>query len=154
MFKNLKKLMIIGHVGADIKLTDLSNNSLVVNFSVAVNDYRADRDNPGKFIESTEWFKVAVWGKRKQNGKTLAEHCKDNLKKGSCVYVEGNLNSEIFESKDGIWKCALKVTAKTVVFLDSKKNEERNVGEKPPITSPWAPEKTTPNDPFDDDLPF
>ncbi len=84
------------------------------NFNVAIN-------NP--FIkEDTEFVNVSTFGKQ-------AEACRDNLKKGSQICVEGIIKATAYLSKDGEPKASLNIKSNEVLFLGKSINKERNLGQ-------------------------
>jgi len=82
------------------------------NFNVAIN-------NPFN-KEDTEFIQVSTFGKQ-------AEACRDNLKKGSQICVEGNIKASAYLSNDGEPKASLNVKANEVLFLGKSINREQNL---------------------------
>lgn len=81
------------------------------NFNVAIN-------NPFN-KEDTEFIQVSTFGKQ-------AEACRDNLKKGSQVCVEGMVKAEAYLSNSGEPKASLNIKANEVLFLGKSFNKEQN----------------------------
>lgn len=89
---SLNKVFLIGRLGMDPDLKTTTNwNIPVCHFSLATNDYFKDK-NTGKEREETEWHNIVAWG-------SLAEICKDNLKKGNLVHIEGKLKTKSWEDR-------------------------------------------------------
>jgi RNA-directed DNA polymerase len=83
---------LIGHLGQDPELRHLPNSGQpVASFSVATDEGFTDKD--GQRQERTEWFHIVVFGK-------LGETCKEYLKKGRQVYVEGRLRTREYEARN------------------------------------------------------
>ncbi len=82
------------------------------NFNVAIN-------NPFN-KEDTEFIQVSTFGKQ-------AEACRDNLKKGSQICVEGTIKASAYLSNDGEPKASLNVKASEVLFLSKSFNREQNL---------------------------
>lgn len=82
------------------------------NFNVVIN-------NPFN-KEDTEFIKVSTFGKQ-------AEACRDNLKKGSQVCVEGSIKAMAYLSNDGEPKASLNVKANEVLFLGKSFNREQHL---------------------------
>ena len=84
------------------------------NFNVAIN-------NPFN-KEDAEFIQVSTFGKQ-------AEACRDNLKKGSQICVEGTIKTSAYLSSDGEPKASLNVKAHEVLFLGRSFNKEQNLGQ-------------------------
>ncbi|NTW49356.1 MAG: single-stranded DNA-binding protein [Chlorobiales bacterium] len=90
MARGLNKVMLIGHLGNDPEMRVTPNGHSVVNFTLATNE--SFKDQSGEMKERTEWHKIVVWGK-------LAEVCKQYLKKGKQVYIEGKLQTRSWDDQ-------------------------------------------------------
>ena len=82
---SVNKVIIVGNVGRDPETRYLPSGDAVTNISVATSDRYKDKQT-GEMKETTEWHRVAFFGK-------LAEIAGQYLKKGSQVYVEGSLRT-------------------------------------------------------------
>jgi single-strand DNA-binding protein len=89
---SLNRAMVIGRLGQNPEIRYAPTGLPVVNFSVATDEPYIDKE--GKRQERTEWHRVVVIGK-------LALTCKEYLKKGRQVFVEGCLRNREFETKAG-----------------------------------------------------
>ena len=92
MAGSMNKVILIGRLGPDPKLTYLPSGSPVANFNVATDESYRDRD--GNKVEKTEWHRVAVYGRS-------AEFCGNYLSKGRLVYIEGALRTRKWQGQDG-----------------------------------------------------
>jgi single-strand DNA-binding protein len=99
----LSKIQIIGNLGRDPELRYTPNGRPVASFTVAVNQSTKNQQS-GEWIESTDWFRVSVWGDR---GERVAE----NLRKGSRVFVDGRFRTREYEANDGQKRMSLDITA-------------------------------------------
>jgi single-strand DNA-binding protein len=88
--RGLNKVMLIGHLGADPETKVLPSGQTVANFSIATSE--SYKDQSGNLVEKTEWHKIVVYGK-------LAEICKQYLKKGKQVYLEGKIQTRSWDDK-------------------------------------------------------
>lgn len=78
----MNKVILIGNLGKDPEVRDLSNGGIVATLNVATNtSYRQEN---GEWGETTEWHRVSMWGR-------LAEIYGSTLKKGDLVQVEAKL---------------------------------------------------------------
>jgi single-strand DNA-binding protein len=91
MAKDLNKVMLTGHLGADPEMRFTPQGSAVTTFRVASN--RAWKSNDGAQHDDTEWCSVVAWDK-------LAEICNQYLTKGTRVYVEGRLQTRSWDDKN------------------------------------------------------
>lgn len=119
---SVNKVIIVGNLGADPELKFTASGKAVCNLRVATTEVW--KDKAGAKQEKTEWHRVTVWS-------DLAENCGKYLSKGRAVYVEGRLETRMYE-KDGQKHYATDVIADKVVFLggggDDKPKAQR---EKP-----------------------
>ncbi len=107
----VNKVILLGRLGQEPKVTHTPAGNTVCNFSVATSE--SYKDKQGAKQERTEWHRVVCWMK-------LADLCGEYLKKGSQIYVEGSLQTRSWEGKDGQKRYTTEINAKTVTFLDSK----------------------------------
>ena len=103
------KIVILGNLGRDPESRFTPAGKAVTEFSVAVSHSKPD--GHGGWEESTDWFRVSVWG---EAAKTAAE----KYHKGSKVLVDGRFRSREYE-KDGVKRVSLEISADQVVALDS-----------------------------------
>jgi single-strand DNA-binding protein len=108
---NLNKVLIGGRVGT-IDLKYSKSGSAILNMSVVSNKKWNDKST-GNLQEKASWHRIVVYGKQ-------AENCSQFLKKGSQVYLEGELNYGEYE-KDGIKRYTTDIVASNVQFLGGKK---------------------------------
>jgi single-strand DNA-binding protein len=109
---SLSKIQIIGNLGRDPELRYTPSGRPVASFTVAVNQSTKNQQT-NEWIESTDWFRVSVWGER-------GERAAENLRKGSRVFVDGRFKTREFEGNDGQKRLSLEITADTVMGLDKR----------------------------------
>lgn len=107
---SVNRVILVGRLGTDPDSKALDSGTFVCNMSLATSKSWTDKD--GAKQEKTEWHRISVWGKQ-------AENCAKYLKKGSQVYVEGEIQTDVYE-KDGEKKYATKIKANNVTFLGGK----------------------------------
>lgn len=110
----LNRVQLIGHLGRDPELKELSGGQKVCSFSMAVN--RRWRDKEGELQEDTEWFNIEAWNR-------LGEICDQYLAKGSLVFLEGRFQTDSYQ-QEGEEKYFTKVVASQMQMLDRKKPVE------------------------------
>lgn len=105
---SINKVILIGNLGSDPEVRYLPSGQAVGNFNIATTEKWTGKDgNPG---ERTEWHRIVVFGKQ-------AENCKEYLRKGRQVYVEGRLQTREWDDKEGQKRKTTEVIAQTVQFL-------------------------------------
>ncbi|MFH1006485.1 MAG: single-stranded DNA-binding protein [Candidatus Latescibacterota bacterium] len=132
----VNKAILIGRLGADPELKYTPSGSAVVNFTMATDE--SWKDASGAKQERTEWHRIVAWRK-------LAEICGEYLKKGSRVYIEGQLQTRSWE-QDGVKRYTTEIVARDMQMLDAKAT-----GGGQPSTHPEPP---IPPEEGEDDLPF
>jgi single-strand DNA-binding protein len=107
---SVNKVLILGFLGADPETKTLDTGKTVSKLRVATS--KKWKDKEGKAQEKTEWHQVSVWG-------PMATTCDKYLKKGSQVFIEGELTTKMYE-KDGEKKYSTEITANNVQFIGGK----------------------------------
>jgi single-strand DNA-binding protein len=90
----VNKVILVGRLGKDPEVRRLSNGDPVVSFSLATSETWRDK-NSGERKEKTEWHNVVIFN----DG--LAKVAEQYLRKGSEVYVEGQLQTRKWQDKEG-----------------------------------------------------
>src|SRR5436189_6478704 len=114
----LNKVMLIGHLGDDVKMHYFSKDSCVGRFPLATNEVYINKET-GEKITSTEWHNIVVKNK-------AAELCEKYLSKGDKIYVEGRIKSRQWQGEDGMMKHTTEIIATDFSFLNTKKESENN----------------------------
>src|SRR4026208_395663 len=89
---SVNKVIIVGNLGRDPETRYLPSGEAVTNISVATTETWKDKVS-GEKKEATEWHRISFFGK-------LAEIAGEYLKKGSQVYVEGQLRTRKYQDKE------------------------------------------------------
>ena len=108
---SVNKVILIGNLGADPELRYTAKGTPVCQLSVATN--ATWKDSEGQRQNKTSWHRVVAWGKQ-------GELCKEYLRKGRQVYVEGRLNNSSYEDTEGHTRYSTEVVTTAVVFLGSR----------------------------------
>lgn len=90
----LNKATIIGNVGKDPEFRDVTTSQRVANLSIATSESWKDKTT-GEKKERTEWHRVVVWN----DG--LVSVIEKYVKKGSKLYIEGQIQTRKWQDKDG-----------------------------------------------------
>jgi len=105
----------MGHLTRDPELRRTSTGTGVCEMSIAVNNKYKTKD--GKDVDDVCFVSVTTWGPK-------AEACAENLCKGACVMVDGELKYNKWENKEGQKRNKLTVNARSVQFITRPKVEE------------------------------
>ena len=133
----LNKVLLIGHLGEDVKMHYFKSDSCIGRFPLATNEVYVNKET-GEKVVSTEWHNLVVRNK-------AAELCEKYLSKGDKIYVEGRIKSRQWQAEDGTTKHTSEIQVVEFTFLNTKKDSENNK------TIPSEPQHT--NLPIND-LPF
>ena len=130
---SVNRVILIGNLGRDPELRYTPSGTAVANFSLATTDRFSNKQ--GERQERTEWHRIVAWGR-------TAELCAQYLSKGRSVYVEGRLQTNEWEDKEGQKRRTTEIVAQTVQFLGG-----RNAGDSggaPPPSSGGGPDSSPP----------
>ena len=94
MAGSLNKVLLIGRLGKDPELREFPSGGKVCNFSLATSETWKD-SNTGERQERTSWHNIAIYNNR------LAEIAEQYLRKGSQVYIEGQLETRKWQDQAG-----------------------------------------------------
>lgn len=164
--RGINKVILVGNLGQDPEVRYLPNGGAVTNISVATSETWKDKQT-GEQKDRTEWHRVVIFGK-------LAEIAGEYLKKGSQVYIEGQLQTRKWQDQSGQDRYTTEVVVNiggTLQILGSRNANmddaasQQNWGQSMNNTSsaPVARQANTPKTPapsseppmdFDDDIPF
>ncbi len=112
----VNKVILVGNLGADPEARSLPSGSEVVNLRVATSENWKDRD--GNRQERTEWHRVTIFNEN------LGRVAKNYLRKGSKVYLEGQLQTRKWTDQSGQDKYSTEVVLQNfrgeLVLLDSR----------------------------------
>ena len=155
---SLNKAMIIGFLGQDPDVRYTPSGDAVATISVATTSRWKDKQT-GEQKEDTEWHRCTAWGKQAE---TIGEY----LRKGSQVYIEGELKTRKWQDRDGNDRWTTEIRIRQFSFLDRREGGNRPPHPADSSTAPSAghQEQTTTDaqsagqqdqmDDFDDDIPF
>ncbi len=114
---SVNKVILVGNVGRDPETRRMPSGDPIVNFSVATSDSWRDKAT-GERKEQTEWHNVVIFNEN------LAKVAEQYIRKGSKVYIEGQLKTRKYTDKDGQEKSRTEVQLGKfrgeLVLLDSR----------------------------------
>jgi len=147
MSGTLNKVMLIGHLGDNVKIHYFEGGSCIGRFPLATNETYVNKQTNER-ISNTEWHNIVVRNK-------AAEICEKYLSKGDRIYVEGRIKTRKWQDDKGIDHYSTEIHCTDFKFL-STKNEAQNTVSSTQESSSISQEKITPESPSEnqDDLPF
>ncbi|MEM7781378.1 MAG: single-stranded DNA-binding protein [Pseudomonadota bacterium] len=117
MAGSLNKVMLIGNLGADPEVRSFQNGGKVCNLRIATSETWKDR-NTGERQERTEWHTVAIFSEG------LVNVAENYLKKGSKVFIEGQLQTRKWQDQSGQDRYSTEVVLRgyngTLTMLDGR----------------------------------
>jgi len=146
MAGTVNKVILIGHLGDEVKMHYFDGGNSIGRFPLATNEVYTNKQT-GERVTTTEWHNIVVRNK-------LAEICEKYLSKGDKVYCEGRIKTRMWEGEDGVKRYTTEIHVVDMTFLSTK--NELNAP-KPNQDTPSVEknkEKPATDVPVDDDLPF
>ena len=153
---SLNKVQIIGNLGKDPEVRHTQDGRVIVNFSVATTETWRDKST-GERKEKTEWHTIVIFNEG------LAKVAEQYLKKGSSVYIEGQLQTRKWIDKNGDDRYSTEIVLQNyrgeLVMLGNKSAEREERKERPTqraeprsANKPETSRRTT--EELDDEIPF
>lgn len=157
MAGSVNKVILVGNLGGDPVVSNTQSGAKVVNLRLATSDSWKDKAT-GERKEKTEWHRIVIFNS------ALADTAERYLRKGSKVYVEGQLQTRTWKDNNGVDRYTTEVVlqnyAGTLMMLDAKNSDSgisadgNDVFSASSGSSGWDNSSaTTPSD-LDDDIPF
>ena len=151
MAGSVNKVILVGNLGADPDVRTMQSGDKVVNLSLATSETWKDKAS-GERKENTQWHRVVVFNQG------LVNVCENYLKKGSKLYIEGQLETRSWE-QDGQKKYTTEVVLRPcrgeLTMLDSRNSGGDfggdSYGQQPANQGGMAP---APVDELEDEIPF
>lgn len=142
----LNKVMLIGHLGDDVKLHYFEGGNCIGRFPLATNEVYINKQTNER-ITSTEWHNLVVRNK-------AAEICEKYLSKGDKIYIEGRIKSRQWQGEDGATKYTTEIQVTEFTFLTTKKEYDATKAQQANTEQPRIQTYEVPEMPANDDLPF
>jgi single-strand DNA-binding protein len=118
MAGSVNKVILLGNLGRDPEVRHTQDGKPIVNLSIATSENWRDKST-GERKEKTEWHRVVIFNEN------LAKVAEQYLKKGSTVYIEGQLQTRKYTDQSGVEKFS------TEVVLQNFRGELTMVGGRP-----------------------
>ena len=143
MTGTLNKVILIGHLGDDVKIHNFEGGGCIGRFPLATNESYTNKQTNEK-VTNTEWHNIVVRNK-------AAEICQKYLSKGDKVYVEGRIKTRKWQDDKGIDRYSTEINCQEFTFLNTK-NETSSSNTTADINVSTQPSTNSPE--VNDDLPF
>ena len=157
MAGSVNKVILIGNLGRDPEVRNFPNGGKVCNLSIATSENWKDR-NTGERREKTEWHSVAIFNEG------LVRVAEQYLRKGSKVYLEGQLQTRKWQDQSGNDRYSTEVVLQgfgsTLTMLDGRGDSGGGGGASGGYDSgysspePAAESSSLPSRDLDDEIPF
>ena len=155
MAYSINKVTLVGNVGNDPEVKTFQNGNKVVNLSLATSERWKDKET-GEMKSNTEWHRIAIFNI------LLADIAEKYIKRGSKIYLEGQLQTRKWQDSNGVEKYTTEVVLQNfrgeLVLLDrSGDNSFNNIEENNKIKNiKDTPHKEVRNEleNLEDDIPF
>ena len=141
MSGTLNKVMLIGHLGDDVKMHYFDGGGSIGRFPLATNESYTNKST-GEKVNNTEWHNLIVRNK-------AAEICEKYLSKGDRIYIEGRIKTRKWKGEDGAERYSTEINVSEFTFLTTKKDaSQASTSDNPSKTH------TDSAPPEKDNLPF
>ncbi len=126
MAGSVNKVILIGNLGRDPEIRSTQDGNKVANLSLATSDTWRDK-NSGERRERTEWHRVVIFDEK------LCEVAEKYLRKGSKIYVEGQIQTRKWQDQSGQEKYTTEIVLNrfrgTLTMLDTRRDSEGGGGD-------------------------
>lgn len=149
MSGTLNKVMLIGHLGDDVKMHYFDDKNCIGRFPLATNETYTNRQTNER-VTNTEWHNIVVRNK-------AAEICEKYLSKGDRIYVEGRLKTRKWQDEKGNDRYSTEIHVTDFTFLTTKQESQGGVAQSNQHNPKPQPSQDRIDEPIgeeDDDLPF
>lgn len=149
MSGTLNKVMLIGHLGDEVKMHYFDGGNCIGRFPLATNETYTNKQTNEK-ITNTEWHNIVVRNK-------AAEICEKYLSKGDKVYIEGRIKTRKWQDDSGNDRYSTEIHCTDFTFLTTKSESEQqqaNTVAPKSLEQKEQPNKQIQKEEEADDLPF
>ena len=152
MAGSLNKVLLIGRLGADPDIKQMTNGKSVARISLATSNTWKDK-NSGEKKEKTEWHRIVIFNEG------LVNVVQQYVKKGAQVYIEGQLTTRKWkDEKSGLDRYSTEIVLQgfnsSFKILSSKNNQMTNIQEDSSEKSSLPNDDGAPPADLDDEIPF
>lgn len=161
MAGSVNKVILVGNVGRDPEVRSTQDGMKIVNLSIATSERWKDR-NSGEQRERTEWHRVVIFNE------ALARVAEDYVRKGTSLYIEGQLQTRKWTDQQGVEKYTTEVVLQRYrgeLTLLGGRSDGASMGGAPAMSNqgnamggdmpkPSSPPPMVGGGDLDDDIPF
>jgi single-strand DNA-binding protein len=148
---SINKVILIGNVGTDPEIRNTNDGREIASFSLATSESWKDK-NSGEKKEKTEWHRLVVFSQG------LVGIVKNYVKKGSKLYIEGQLQTRKWTDKDGADKYTTEIVLQgfnsTIQLLGGKGLQDAGIDKALDVVDKSKTSGFQPEDDMDDSVPF
>ncbi len=145
MSGTINKVILIGHLGDQVKMNYFEGGNSLGRFPIATNESYTNKQT-GERVTTTEWHNIVVRNR-------LAETCEKYLSKGDKVYCEGRIKTRQWE-QDGQKRYTTEIHVINMTFLSTKTETGNPSVASNTMQQTKTPPKSAMAEQEDDDLPF
>lgn len=128
---SLNKVMIIGHVGADPRITTFDGGRKIASFTIATTEKAYTLQNGTQVPERTEWHNIII------PYTNMANAVEKYIHKGDMMYIEGKIRTRSYEDKQNVKRYITEVYAEAMQFLQVRPTQQPQPQPQPaPIQHP------------------
>jgi single-strand DNA-binding protein len=146
MSGTLNKVMLIGHLGDDVKIHRFEDGGCVGRFPLATNETYLNKQTNEK-VSNTEWHNIILRNK-------AAEICEKYLSKGDKVYIEGRIKTRKWQDDKGLDRYSTEINCNEFTFLSNKQDSQGEMNSNPTNNKQEADSSNSEDTSSSDDLPF
>ena len=146
MSGTLNKVMLIGHLGDEVKIHRFEDGGCVGRFPLATNETYLNKQTNEK-VSNTEWHNVVLRNK-------AAEICEKYLSKGDKVYIEGRIKTRKWQDDKGNDRYSTEINCTEFTFLSNKNDIPNQQENSKTVPESKVEENITDSVNESDDLPF
>jgi len=151
MVGSVNKVILLGNLGRDPDIRSMQSGSKMASFSIATSKRWKDR-NTQEQKEKTSWHNIVVFG----DG--LVDIVEKYVKKGSKIYIEGELQTRKWQDQDGNDKYTTEVVLQgfnsNLTLLDSRNNSNQSIENNNDLEKVESTTESNDSTDNDEDIPF
>tara|TARA_B100000029_G_C17538164_1_gene945653 strand:- start:845 stop:1300 length:456 start_codon:yes stop_codon:yes gene_type:complete len=151
MAGSVNKVILLGNVGKDPEIKATQNGSKLASFSIATSKRWKDKQTQ-EYKDKTEWHKVVIFGEG------LVDIVEKYVKKGSKIYIEGEISTRKWSDQQGNDRYTTEVILQgynsTLTLLDNRGSNNQSIENKTDDNSLTENTETSNDSNIDDDIPF
>ena len=157
MAYSINKVTLVGNIGSEPEVKTFQNGNKVVNLSLATSERWKDKES-GEMKTNTEWHRIAIFNP------ILADIAEKYIKKGSKIYLEGQLQTRKWQDNNGVDKYTTEIVLQNfrgeLLLLDrsndnsSFKDTDNQIPDSRGLNNESKPETPNNIENLDDDIPF